>query len=89
MDLGKGFSDTLAFMRAVDLARMIREKEISSVELTRYFIDRIERYDETINAVVVRDFDRALSAAARADEALMRGELFGRLHGLPMTVKEA
>jgi len=89
MDLGKGFSDTLAFMPAVDLARMIREKEISSVELTRYFIDRIERYDETINAVVVRDFDRALSAAARADEALMRGDLFGPLHGLPMTVKEA
>ena len=89
MNLGKGFSDKLAFMRAVDLARLIREKEISSVELTRYFIDRIERYDETINAVVVRDFDRALSAAARADEALMRGELFGPLHGLPMTVKEA
>ena len=73
MDLGKEFSDTLAFMPAVDLVRMIREKEISSVELTRYFIDRIERYDETINAVVVRDFDRALSAATRADEALMRG----------------
>jgi amidase len=89
MNLGKGFPDRLAFMAAGDLARLIRAKEISSVELTRYFIDRIERYDETINAVVVRDFDRALSAAACADEALMRGELFGRLHGLPMTVKEA
>ncbi len=70
---GTGFSDTLGFKPAVELTRMIRDKTISSVELTRYFIARIERFDGAINAVVVRDFDRALAAAAAADAALARG----------------
>lgn len=68
---------------------MLRAGEISSVELTNYYIDRIERYDGEINAVVVRDFERALLAAAEADAALARGVPPGLLHGLPMTVKEA
>jgi len=82
-------ADAPAFKPAIELAQMIRDKEISSVELTQYFIDRIERFDAMLNAVVVRDFDRALSAARNADDALMRGELAGPLHGLPMTIKEA
>jgi amidase len=82
-------SDTLGFKPAVELARMIRQKTISSVELTRYFIDRIERFDAAVNAVVVRDFERALAAAGAADEALARREIAGPLHGVPMTVKEA
>ena len=81
--------NTLGFRPAIDLAKLIRNKEISSLELTRYFIDRIERFDETLNAVVVRDFDRALDAAKNADEALMRGDALGPLHGLPMTIKES
>jgi amidase len=86
---GARSSDTTAFKTATELARMIRDKEISSVELTQYFIDRIERFDETLNAVVVRDFDRAFAAARDADDALVRGELAGPLHGLPMTIKES
>ena len=82
-------ADAPAFKSAIELAQMIRDKEISSVELTQYFIDRIERFGATLNAVVVRDFDRALSAARNADDALMRGELAGPLHGLPMTIKES
>ena len=82
-------ADAPAFKPAIELAQMIRDKEISSVELTQYFIDRIERFDAMLNAVVVRDFDRALSAARNADDALMRGELAGPLHGLPMTIKES
>jgi amidase len=78
-----------AFMSAVDLARMLRGKRISSVELTQYFIDRIERYDTKLNAVVVRDFERALVAARKADEALARGVPLGALHGVPMTIKES
>jgi amidase len=79
---------TLGFNSAVELARMIRDKEISSLELTRYFIGRIERLDGDVNAIVVRDFDRALDAARKADTALARGEATGPLHGLPMTIKE-
>ena len=79
----------LAFLSAVELARKIREKEISSLELTDHFINRIEKLDESINAVVVRDFDRALAAASKADKELAKGNIAGPLHGVPVTVKEA
>ena len=80
---------TLAFESALDLARKIRETEIGSRELTDYFIGRIERFDEQLNAVVVRDFERAREAADAADAALARGDTLGLLHGLPMTIKES
>lgn len=80
---------TLGFASAVELARMIRDKEVGAVELARYFIQRIERLDARVNAIVVRDFDRALAAAERADATLARGERLGPLHGLPVTVKES
>ncbi|MEM1247863.1 MAG: amidase family protein [Acidobacteriota bacterium] len=72
-----------------ELASKIREREISSVELTQYLIDRIEKRDEALNAVVVRNFERALDAARAADEALAAGRDLGPLHGIPMTVKES
>lgn len=81
--------DELAFKPAIELADLIRSGKISSVELTQFYIDRIERYDEKINAVVVRDFERALEAAKAADQALAGGNVNGPLHGLPMTIKES
>ena len=79
----------LAFRSATDLAALVRRGEISSVELTRHFIDRIERLDGDINAVVVRTFDRALEDAAAADAALAGGDAKGPLHGVPLTIKES
>ena len=80
---------TLGFESATQLAARIRDKDVSSKELTEYFIGRIEKHDAGVNAVVVREFDRALEAATAADAALARGESLGPLHGLPITVKEA
>ena len=77
------------FSTATELAAAIRQKEVSSLELTDMYIDRIERYDRRINAVVVHDFERGRAAARAADEALARGDDTGPLHGVPMTVKEA
>ncbi len=74
---------------ATQLARRIQEKELSSQELTQYFIDRIEAHDGIVNAVVVRRFEKALAQAARADEALANGTSLGPLHGVPMTIKES
>ncbi|REJ85575.1 MAG: amidase [Acidobacteria bacterium] len=68
---------------------MLRDGRIGSEELTRLFIARIEEHDDELNAIVVRDFDRALDAARAADAARARGESLGRLHGLPMTIKES
>lgn len=77
-----------AFSSATDLARAIQRKQVSSLELTRHYIERIERFDDALNAVVVRDFERALEAAKRSDTAFARGHRSGPLHGVPMTVKE-
>lgn len=78
----------IAFLTAVELSHLIRKKKISSVELTSHYIDRIERLDGDINAVVVRDFERARDAARAADKALSDGAEQGPLHGVPMTIKE-
>jgi amidase len=76
-------------MSASELAAAIRRKEISSLELTELYIDRVEKYDKRVNAVVVHDFERGRDATRSADDALARGESFGPLHGVPMTIKEA
>jgi amidase len=79
----------MAFCTAGQLARRIRGGEVSSLELTEYYIDRIERLDGDINAVVVRDFERARAAAREADVQLADGKASGPLHGVPMTIKES
>ena len=78
-----------AFAGARELARRIRAKEVSSLELTRHFIARIERLDAALNAVVVRTFERAVEDAKAADAALGRGGAVGPLHGVPLTIKES
>ena len=68
-------------LSASELAKKIKSKEISSAELTQTYIDRIEKHDDSINAVVVRIFDKALEDANKADTALENGEDWGPLHG--------
>jgi amidase len=75
------------FASAVDMLAALRGGEVSSAELVERHIARIERYDEKVNAVVVRDFDRARRQAATTDSARSRGE-DRPLLGLPMTVKD-
>ena len=77
------------YLPALELARKIAQGEMSSLELTEGYIDRIVTLDERINAVPVRTFERAISDARRADEARARGESLGPLHGVPMTIKES
>ena len=78
-----------AFLSATELARRIRTGASSSRELTEMYIDRIERLDGPVNAVVVRDFARARAAADAADKARADGRDLGPLHGVPMTIKES
>jgi amidase len=79
--------DDPAYRPAGDLVRMLANRQISSRELVDSAIARIDAIDPKINAVVVRDFDRARAAADAADAALASGERRPLL-GLPMTVKE-
>ena len=77
-----------SFKSAVELAAALAAKQVSAVELAQDAIDRIERLDGRINAICVRDFERALDAARAADAARGRGETRPLL-GIPMTVKES
>jgi len=78
----------LEFHGAGEQAAALAARQVSALELTDLAIARIERHDGQLNAVVVRDFDRARAAARDADAALARGERKPLL-GVPMTVKEA
>jgi amidase len=73
---------------AGELVAALAARQVGALELTDAAIARIETRDVAINAVVVRDFDRAREAAKAADAALARGER-APLLGLPMTVKES
>ena len=79
----------IEFQSAAELARLIKSGGVSSVALTEHYIDRIQRFDGEINAVVVRTFEAARKAAQQADEALAEGRDLGPLHGLLMTIKES
>ncbi|MGI8815581.1 MAG: amidase [Pseudonocardia sp.] len=78
----------LAYRSATGLLEAMATGEVSAVELADAAIARIEQHDATINAVCVRDFDRALAAARDADAARARGEVRPLL-GVPMTIKES
>jgi len=77
------------FRSARQLAADIRRKKIGCLELLDLYLARVEKYDGALNAVVVRDVERALTRARRADRALAKGDVWGPLHGVPMTVKES
>ena len=76
------------FSTGIELAAAIRSGQAKSRELLEMFIQRIEKHDGKINAVVCRDFENARKRATEADEATARGENWGVLHGVPMTIKE-
>jgi len=78
-----------AFKSAVELASLVASKEVSSLELTDMYINRVESIGADLNAVVVQDFERGREAAKAADAAVSAGETLGPLHGVPMTIKEA
>ncbi|MEO9149123.1 MAG: amidase family protein, partial [Burkholderiaceae bacterium] len=79
----------LAFRPAHELARLLRQREIGAVELLQLYLDRVQRLNPALNAVVVQTADTALQRAKAADTALTKGESWGPFHGLPMTVKES
>jgi amidase len=82
-------SATLATRSATALLLALERKEISSEELLKVYLSRIERLGSTFNAVVTLDAERALAQARRCDEERSRGEGWGALHGLPVTVKDS
>jgi amidase len=77
-----------AALPAVTLARMLRTKELSAAELLTACLDRIERLNPALNAIVTLAAAQARIAAAAADKAAAGGEFLGPLHGLPIAIKD-
>jgi amidase len=73
---------------AVNLARRIREKELSAREVVAAHLRQIERVNPAVNAIITLVAEQAMAAARRADEELARGRLLGPLHGLPIAHKD-
>ena len=81
-------AEALAFTPAVAAAELIRTKQLSPVEYLQELLQRIERLEPRVNAFVHLDAGPAMEAAKRAEAALMRGDRIGRLHGVPVTIKD-
>jgi amidase len=81
--------DSVAFWSATRQAAAIRSGEFSSRELLELLVDRIDRINIGLNAVVTVDLDTAREAADAADRMLADGEVMGPLHGVPITIKDA
>jgi Asp-tRNA(Asn)/Glu-tRNA(Gln) amidotransferase A subunit family amidase len=80
--------EDIAFWPVTQLAALIRARQISSVELTKLYLDRLHRYDSILKCVVTFTDDLALKQARRADREIARGEYRGLLHGIPYGVKD-
>ena len=78
----------ICFLSAREIARRIRKREISAVEVLEAHLARIERLNKEVNAIVTLLPERAIEDARAADEKLSRGEEVGPLHGLPVAHKD-
>ncbi|NOT54458.1 MAG: amidase [Deltaproteobacteria bacterium] len=79
----------LAYTGAIELAKKIAQREISSRATVDYFLARVATLDKPINSVVTIEAERARTEADAADAALARDEVRGPLHGVPMTIKDS
>ena len=80
--------DDIAFLPAHRLSALIKAKKITSVQLTKIYLDRIERLDPTLLCAVTIMRDQALAEAAHMDAELVAGRYKGPLHGVPYGVKD-
>ncbi len=80
--------EELAFVSASELLELIATKQVSPVELTELFLRRIERLNPQLHAFLLTVPDSALDAAKAAEEAVMRSDTLGPLHGLPLPIKD-
>ncbi|UCG07211.1 MAG: amidase, partial [Desulfobacterales bacterium] len=79
----------LPFRSAKQLASLIRRKKVGCLELLDLYLQRVERYNARINAVVFTDVEAARKRARAADKALAQHSRWGPLHGVPMTIKDS
>src|SRR5437870_4601352 len=79
----------IAFWPAKRLASHLRRRKIGCLELLEHYLKRVERHNPRLNAIIATDLDNARKRARAADRALAKGDVWGPLHGVPMTIKES
>lgn len=87
VELPENIND-LAFYSISELASLIQQKKITSLELTEFFIDRLKKYSDTLECLVTLTEELALKQAKRADKEIEKGIYRGPLHGIPYGVKD-
>lgn len=78
----------LAFYSILQLASLIKNKKISSIELTKFFIERLKKYSDQLQCTISITEDIALKEAQRADKEIAQGKYKGPLHGIPYGLKD-
>ena len=78
----------LAFYSITQLASLIKNKKISSVELTKFFIERLKKFGDTLQCVISITEDIAMTEAIQADKEIAAGKYRGPLHGIPYGLKD-
>ena len=78
----------LALLPVTALSRLVERRQLTSLELTRVYLDRLKRYGSRLNCVVTLTEDRALEQAAEADREIAAGRYRGPLHGIPWGAKD-
>jgi len=78
----------LPFLTASQLSKLIEAKEVSPVEATEAYLDRIEEVDSKLNSYITITGERALESARQAEEEIAQGKHRGPLHGVPVAVKD-
>lgn len=80
--------DEAAFWPVTRLAALLRDRKVTSVALTRMYLERLKRFDPALHAVVTLTEERALAEAERADREIAAGKYRGPLHGIPWGAKD-
>jgi amidase len=78
----------LCFLTATELVHLLRARELTARDVLAAHLQRIDKVNPAVNAIVTLVADRAMEAATRADDALARGDEVGLLHGLPIAHKD-
>ncbi|HUG90853.1 MAG TPA: amidase, partial [Planctomycetaceae bacterium] len=78
----------LAFLPVTELAALVRTRQVSSLELTKLYLERLEKYDPVLKCVVTLTADLAIEQAKHADREIAAGRYRGPLHGLPWGAKD-
>ena len=80
--------EKVAFWPLTHLAKLIETRQVSAIELTKMYLNRLQRYNTTLNCVVTLTTKRAIKQAKLVDEDLSKGHYRGLLHGIPWGAKD-